>query len=200
VESQAVARSKKSWWCGYENSGGKARQFKRLELDLKEKGDEQLWSSTTRFTLNMSIFTLCTRFLRQSTPRATSFGLSRQLHTPTIASSTSPRVFETAVRSQQKNHINTTSRTPAGAQSATTTPPPPPADKLLEKYTVQRTPTRNLPIYQLAKAGGNLKMTKVRKLGGDTEALRKQLEGFLEPTPEYVRINHVTGHIMIKVS
>lgn len=69
-----------------------------------------------------------------------------------------------------------------------------------EPYYIERTPTRNLPVYQLAKAGGNLRMTRVRKIGGDAEALRGQLERFLEPRPEYVRINPVNGHVEMKVS
>jgi len=56
-----------------------------------------------------------------------------------------------------------------------------------------------LPVYQLAKSGGNLKLTRVRKLGGELETLRKQLESTLSPKPEYVKINPLTGHIMIKV-
>lgn len=69
-----------------------------------------------------------------------------------------------------------------------------------EPYYIERTPTRNLPVYQLAKAGGNLRMTRVRKVGGDAEALRGQLERFLEPRPEYVRINPINGHVEMKVS
>lgn len=66
-------------------------------------------------------------------------------------------------------------------------------------YSVSRTPTRGLPVYQLAKSGGNLKLTRVRKLEGDIEVLRKQLEETLSPKPEYVKINPTTNHIMIKV-
>ena len=71
--------------------------------------------------------------------------------------------------------------------------------KASEPYTVTRTPTQGLPVYQLAKSGGNLKLTRVRKLGGEVETLRKQLESTLSPKPEYVKINPLTGHIMIKV-
>ena len=69
----------------------------------------------------------------------------------------------------------------------------------MEPYYIQRTPTRNLPIYQLTKAGGNLRMTRVRKIGGDTEVFRQQLQEFLQPTPEYVRINPINGHVEMKV-
>jgi large subunit ribosomal protein L49 len=66
-------------------------------------------------------------------------------------------------------------------------------------YAVSRTPTQGLPVYQLAKSGGNLKLTKVRKLSGDIEILRKELEETLTPKPQYVQINPLTNHIMIKV-
>lgn len=66
-------------------------------------------------------------------------------------------------------------------------------------YAVSRTPTQGLPVYQLAKSGGNLKLTKVRKLSGDIEVLRKELEETLTPKPQYVQINPLTNHIMIKV-
>lgn len=42
-------------------------------------------------------------------------------------------------------------------------------------------------------------MTRVRKIGGDTEVFRQQLEQFLEPRPDYVRINPINGHIEMKV-
>ena len=68
-----------------------------------------------------------------------------------------------------------------------------------ESYLVRRTPTRNLPIYQLAKGGGTLKQTRVRKISGNAHELVKQLEGFLEPRPEWCRVNGVNGHVVMKV-
>lgn len=68
-----------------------------------------------------------------------------------------------------------------------------------EPYTVTRTPSQGLPVYQYTKSGGNLKMTRVRRLKGEIETLRKQLEGTLRPKPEYVTINSLNGHIQIKV-
>ncbi|KAI9721401.1 MAG: hypothetical protein M1828_005151 [Chrysothrix sp. TS-e1954] len=67
-----------------------------------------------------------------------------------------------------------------------------------EHYAVSRTPTRNLPVYQLIKGGGTLRLTRVRRVEGEAEMLRKQLAAFLQPKPEYVRINSVTGHVVIK--
>ena len=79
--------------------------------------------------------------------------------------------------------------------------PSPIKDEILptEAYKVQRTPTRNLPVYQYSKHGGNLKMTRVRKLAGHAETLRAELEAVLSPTPQYIKINTLTGHIFMKV-
>lgn len=56
-----------------------------------------------------------------------------------------------------------------------------------------------MPTYELAKGGGNLKLTRVRRLAGEREVLKKDLEAYLMPKPEYVKINPVTGHIVVKV-
>lgn len=67
-----------------------------------------------------------------------------------------------------------------------------------EHYFIARTPTRNLPVYQESKRGGNLKQTRVRKVSGQTAALVAQLTGALEPRPEWIRVNGVTGHVEMK--
>lgn len=69
-----------------------------------------------------------------------------------------------------------------------------------EPYFVRRTPTRNLPVYQLAKRGGNLKQTRLRKIEGEGAQLLRQLELQLDPKPEWIRINPINGHINMKVS
>lgn len=68
-----------------------------------------------------------------------------------------------------------------------------------EPYTITRTPSKGLPVYELRKGGGTLKLTKVRKIGGEREVLKMQLEKSLMPKPEYVKINPLTGHVVIKV-
>lgn len=69
-----------------------------------------------------------------------------------------------------------------------------------EPYSITRTPSKGLPVYELRKGGGTLKLTRVRKIAGEKDVLKKQLEKVLVPKPEYVRINPLTGHIIIKVS
>ncbi|KAF2085333.1 hypothetical protein K490DRAFT_14403, partial [Saccharata proteae CBS 121410] len=65
-------------------------------------------------------------------------------------------------------------------------------------YHVLRTPSRKLPVYKLAKAGGNLQQTKLRKIVGDTRALRDDLKAFLRVADKDIAINSVTGHIVVK--
>lgn len=67
-------------------------------------------------------------------------------------------------------------------------------------YRVNRTPTANLPVYLLAKRGGNLKQTKLRKIEGDISALRMQLRDALKLDDKDIVINQLTKHIIIRVS
>ncbi|RAL64718.1 hypothetical protein DID88_001749 [Monilinia fructigena] len=63
-------------------------------------------------------------------------------------------------------------------------------------YWVSRTPSKNLPVYLLAKAGGNLKQTKIRKIEGDIMKLKDQLEeAFFN---KEIRVNQLTKQIIIK--
>jgi len=88
--------------------------------------------------------------------------------------------------------ISKLSTTSAAATSTPITPQTQP-------YKVLRTPSKNLPIYTLAKRGGNLKQTKVRKIEGDIEVLRTQLQEALGLEHNEVVINQLTKQIIIKV-
>jgi large subunit ribosomal protein L49 len=48
----------------------------------------------------------------------------------------------------------------------------------------------------LRKRGGNLKMTRIKKIDGDRQILRDELKTLLKS--EDCVINSITGHIMIK--
>jgi len=65
-------------------------------------------------------------------------------------------------------------------------------------YHVQRTASQGLPVYQLAKRGGNLHQTRIRKIKGDISALRDQLRALLKIKNDHAAINQVTGHIILK--
>ncbi|PQE32373.1 mitochondrial large ribosomal subunit protein [Rutstroemia sp. NJR-2017a WRK4] len=76
--------------------------------------------------------------------------------------------------------------------------PTKPATAPNQPYRVSRTPSNNFPIYLLSKAGGNLKQTKVRKIEGDIQVLRTQLQKALGLKEREVTINQLTQQIIIK--
>jgi len=89
-------------------------------------------------------------------------------------------------------------------------PPPPPASSItappLAKdspsplaYHVHRTASQLLPVYHLAKRGGSLRQTRIRKIEGDVELLRNEIRTKLGLKEHLVVINRLTGHIIIKV-
>lgn len=67
-------------------------------------------------------------------------------------------------------------------------------------YHIHRTASQQLPVYHLAKRGGNLHQTKVRKIDGDINALRNDLQRALGLKEEHIVINQLTRHVIIKVS
>lgn len=55
-------------------------------------------------------------------------------------------------------------------------------------------------MYQLAKRGGNMKFTILKKIEGDIRALKSELKTELALEDKQIKINHVTGHLEISVS
>ncbi|KFX88615.1 hypothetical protein V490_07513 [Pseudogymnoascus sp. VKM F-3557] len=84
------------------------------------------------------------------------------------------------------------------ATSSTSTSSPAASSQSLE-YRVSRTPSAQLPIYLLAKRGGNLKQTRVKKIEGNIAQLREDLKVALgiEEDRE-IQVNHLTRHIIVK--
>lgn len=82
-------------------------------------------------------------------------------------------------------------------------PPPvvPPTQAALQplSYHVNRTASKQLPVYQTTKRGGNLRQTKVRKIEGNIQALREEMRSAMGLQEEHIAINHLTKHILIKV-
>jgi large subunit ribosomal protein L49 len=52
----------------------------------------------------------------------------------------------------------------------------------------------------MAKRGGNMKLTKLRRIEGDVTALRNDLREALGMDEKEVTINQLTRHIIVKVS
>jgi large subunit ribosomal protein L49 len=116
--------------------------------------------------------------------------------------SSSPLLLESLrVVSPIKQHAEDILRE-ATAESGSTTsdsPKAPSRPASTEPYFVGRTKSNNLPVYKLAKRGGNLQQTKIQKVEGDTSILRTQLQSALGLSEKEVVVNPVTSHIIIKV-
>ena len=112
------------------------------------------------------------------------------------------------------NELTTDMNIAAATSSKITTPPPPPPLATQPSpqpkpqpsinlpplpYHVHRTASQKLPIYHLAKRGGNLHQTRVRKIEGDVERLRDEIRIALGLKEEHVVINRLTGNIIVKV-
>jgi large subunit ribosomal protein L49 len=67
-------------------------------------------------------------------------------------------------------------------------------------YFVHRTPSQQLPVYQTRKKGGTLQQTRIQKITGRVEDLKKDLQKALEIEERKIAISPVNRHIVIKVS
>nr|POE96937.1 54s ribosomal protein img2, mitochondrial [Quercus suber] len=65
-------------------------------------------------------------------------------------------------------------------------------------YYVNRTSSKQLPIYLLRKRGGSLKLTQVRKIDGSAEALRDALRTELGLGDKEAVVNPITRHVVLK--
>ncbi|KAF8857033.1 hypothetical protein BDZ45DRAFT_691219 [Acephala macrosclerotiorum] len=65
-------------------------------------------------------------------------------------------------------------------------------------YRITRTPSNNYPIYTLSKRGGNMKLTKIRRIEGDANALRRDLVVALGLEEKEVVVNQLTRHVVVK--
>ncbi|KAH8819668.1 mitochondrial large subunit ribosomal protein-domain-containing protein [Xylogone sp. PMI_703] len=92
------------------------------------------------------------------------------------------------------SRLSTSTSTTSTPAATTTTP----TKGTALPYRISRTPSKNLPIYLLAKAGGNLKQTKIRKIEGNIGALKSDLQQALGLGEKEVVINQLTKHIIIK--
>ncbi|KAI9822153.1 MAG: hypothetical protein M1832_003156 [Thelocarpon impressellum] len=107
----------------------------------------------------------------------------------------SPRVYAEPVPAQtQVQDLPSSPLPPPPSPPSSTSPAAPPT----EPYVVHRTHSKNLPVFHLAKRGGNLRQTKIRKVEGDISALKLQLQHDLGLEPKDVAINQLTRHVIIK--
>lgn len=128
--------------------------------------------------------------LRQIPIRTATAAPSRLLFRPSFVAST--RLLTTEATSTSQTSSTPPPSSPA-ASTATST-----QQKQLT-YLVERTPSKNLSVYNDARAGGTKKQTVVKKIVGDARALRDEIAEELQFPKDDVKINPVTGHIKIKV-
>ncbi|KAJ9368916.1 hypothetical protein DTO282E5_6374 [Paecilomyces variotii] len=170
-------------------------------------------SSSLSLNLTSTQTTLSTR--RFSTiPVTFSYGGQSQLRN-LLQSPSRPSFSHTALPIQQSRTFlaKLTRRSPATAERhsnpAPTTPQTqaqaPPLQLTNLPYFVRRTPSNQLPVYLVTKAGGTKQQTKIQKTEGDLEALRSDLARALglesgdsrNKSPD-VTINRLNGHIIVK--
>ncbi|KAJ0109354.1 hypothetical protein J7T55_000279 [Diaporthe amygdali] len=108
----------------------------------------------------------------------------------------------------RSSFLNTTRLLTTEAASTSQSSTPPPSSSAAASamstqprqlsYLVERTPSKNLSVYNDARAGGTKKQTVVKKIVGDARALRDEIAEELKFPKDDVKINPVTGHIKIK--
>ncbi|KAF3763252.1 hypothetical protein M406DRAFT_20426, partial [Cryphonectria parasitica EP155] len=65
-------------------------------------------------------------------------------------------------------------------------------------YLVERTASKNLPVYDDVRSGGTRKQTLIKKIVGNTQDLKSDIIEELKFKKEDVKINPVTGQVVIK--
>lgn len=147
--------------------------------------------------------------------RSTFLGLSRAIAQPatplTVRAAFQSRFYSAAAAASQPTTTATTT-TPLHQQQQPTTQPTTPIQTqtgaaptestkpVAKPYLVGRAWTQRLPVYHLAKRGGNKKLTQIKKVQGDGQALRRDLAQFLGLEVKEVRVKVPTGHLEVDVS
>ncbi|RYP81129.1 hypothetical protein DL769_002138 [Monosporascus sp. CRB-8-3] len=83
-------------------------------------------------------------------------------------------------------------------QSAPSTTSPQPAPKVQLPYFVSKNNLDNFSVYHRRKAGGNLKVTLLKRAEGNLQALKHDLKEALQLRDADVSVNSVTKHIMVR--
>ena len=137
-------------------------------------------------------------------PISTGSNYSIRHHSTAFANKKGKQVFQgkaTSVSKASRNKPQKPPRVHLPACKFPSQPPPTPDPSSIVKlpYYIHRTASQQLPIYKLAKRGGNLRQTRLRKVEGDIGRLRSDLQEALGLENEHIKINQLTKHIIIKV-
>ncbi|KAJ5601614.1 hypothetical protein N7510_011148 [Penicillium lagena] len=150
-----------------------------------------------------SFSTLCSRARLSSHSQPQFSHRPATSHQPSLPTR-STRTFLTHFR-HQAQALKEQPVTPTGPVKPPQTPQP--ALQLNNlPYFVRRTPSNQLPVYLVTKAGGTKQQTKIQKTEGDMDALRRDLALALgvespngpPPKKPEVTINRLNGHILVK--
>lgn len=134
--------------------------------------------------------------------RPTFLGLSRVVAQPTTRAVVVP-FFQPRFYSSQPTTTTTTTTPPTISTPTqptpiqTSTPTAAPTQSTRKPYLVGRAWTQRLPVYHLAKRGGNKKLTQIKKVQGDGQAFRRDLAKFLGLEEKEVRVKVPTGHLEV---
>lgn len=111
-----------------------------------------------------------------------------------------PGAHTPASLARKKSHPSSRpKRRPSPVKALITPHTPDPASIVKLPYHIHRTPSQQLPVYKSEKRGGTLKQTRVRKIEGDVRALRGDLMEAMGLGEAEVKINSLTGHVLVKV-
>ena len=108
---------------------------------------------------------------------------------PSHVAPSKSKTLKTNASQKIADKANTVPFTPATEPQIPLTPP---------LYHVGRSKSKNLPIYTDYKRGGNLHTTTVRKITGDLQQLRDELQSWLKKKDADVTINTLTGNVVVK--
>ncbi|KAK3299498.1 mitochondrial large subunit ribosomal protein-domain-containing protein [Chaetomium fimeti] len=115
-----------------------------------------------------------------------------------------PKAASPSIALAARNY-STPSQSPSPELTGTTStpqPPTPPKSALTAEppltYSVGRTPSGHLSVYQLSKRGGNKSLTVIKNIEGDRAPLRAGLVELLGMEEKKVVVNNLTGHITVK--
>ncbi|GAM83242.1 hypothetical protein ANO11243_012280 [Dothideomycetidae sp. 11243] len=118
---------------------------------------------------------------------------------PSLKSQPRPKESRSSHRTSQPTRIkNYPDKAPAPLRVVDAEPIPASQQSPNLPYYVTRTPSNELPVYNLAKAGGNKPLTRIRKIDGDIEALREALQHHFQLKRDECTVNHLTRQVLVK--
>ncbi|KAH7382891.1 mitochondrial large subunit ribosomal protein-domain-containing protein [Cadophora sp. MPI-SDFR-AT-0126] len=133
------------------------------------------------------------KYLKLTRPALSQSTTLRKASTTTTSASTSSSPLTTPLTPSTSTQTRT--QTPTSSATSSSSPARPPPSK---PYRLIRTPSNKLPIYLLWKRGGNKKLTRVRKIEGDVNVLKTDLQVALGVKEGDVTVNQLARQVIVK--